>query len=100
MKYYNAIVPDELVEKLYKAGCPNIGRYERDGEVFYSETFYAEVFDGLMEKGLAAAILVLPSGLVVAYIVHGDNTAVVMRKSWHEAANAAIEKAIEILKEK
>lgn len=99
MNYYTSIVPAELVERLYGAGCPNIFRYDLDGKAHYSETFYAEVFDGLMEKGLAAAIRVLPSGLVVAYIVHGDNTAVITRKSWHEAANAAIEGAIEILKE-
>ena len=99
MNYYNAIVPGELVEKLYKAGCPNIGRYEEaDGSVKYSEATYADIFDGLIEKGVA--VVIFPNDKCQhqykwAFSVPGW---IQFEKGWHEAANSAFEKAIEILK--
>ena len=104
MKCYNAIVPGELVEKLYKAGCPNIGRYEEaDGSVKYSEATYADIFDGLIEKGVAVAFsrekhwerIQWTFSINTQWVTNGDEG-----ETWHDAANAAIEKAIEILKEK
>ena len=106
MNYYTEIVPAEIVERLYKAGCPNIQRYERDGKDVCSEETYASVFDGLMERGIA--IYVSPC-LVTTTMKFVFNAAIMSseidrsfgyRTSWCETANEAIEKAIEILKKR
>lgn len=102
MTYYTSIVPAELVEKLYKAGCPNIGRYEEaDGSVKYFEVTYADIFDGLIEKGVAIAFfrekhwkrIQWTFSINTQWVTNGDEG-----ETWHDAANAAIEKAIGIIK--
>jgi len=105
MNYYTSLVPTELVEKLYKAGCPNIGRYEEaDGSVKYSEATYADIFDGLIEKGIVVCVRpvfddsTMKLGFMADIAVGKGGSALGWRTSWHDSANAAIEKAIEIIK--
>lgn len=92
MKYYTEIVPFELAKKLKEAGYNEecSGHYAKDGhlwetypkqnsndaENFFSAPTYAEVFDWLMAREN----------------IYCD------RHTFHKAANAAIEKACEILK--
>lgn len=111
MKYYTEIVPFELAYKLKEAGYPQ----DKDKKGYtcgglltlrkwsdYAAPTYAEVFDWFFEKGLS---------IVIAYngwdcweydvykLTSSDLYAGDFESDWHTAANAAIEKAIETLKE-
>lgn len=124
MKYYCEIVPFELAKKLkdagYKEECS--GHYAKDGylwethpkqnsndtENFFSAPTYAEVFDWLIEKKLVIEMNHLSDKTWIVSLY--DNTIIGIpnqgfiahfkKITFHEAANAAIEKACEILKEK
>lgn len=115
-KYYTEIVPFELAKKLkdagYKEECS--GHYAKDGylwethpkqnsndtENFFSAPTYAEVFDWLMGKGLSVKIQIAigNAGWIISAICWGENWCDISPATFHEAANAAIEKACEILK--
>ena len=106
MKYYNAIVPGELVEKLYNAGYSNFATFNiENNKVAHIEETYATIFDGLMEKDIS--IEIEPEQILGGWLCAIERisereifTGSAPFSTWHEAANAAIEKAIEILKEK
>lgn len=105
MNYYTSIVPVELVERLYEAGCPNIGRYEEaDGSVRYSEVTYADIFDGLIEKGLSVEISrsqAMDGWCVVITEIETKVWRVITPwKVWYDAAKHAILSASGLLKDK
>lgn len=105
MKYYNAIVPVELIEKLYNAGYSNIATFNlENNKVTHIEETYATIFDGLMEKDIS--IELQPEQILGGWLATIERiseqkiyTGSAPFSTWHEAANAAIEGAIEILKE-
>lgn len=113
MKYYTEIVPFEVAKKLKDAGFPqyhNKGPWYNTfkelrlfsvcGDAVQAPT-YAKAFDWLIEKGIAvemertfkewcAFLCPIEPDTMGSSIFHGP--------TFHKAANAAIEKACEILK--
>lgn len=114
MKYYTEIVPFELAKKLKEAGYKEecSGHYAKDGllwethpkqnsndtEIFFSAPMYCEVFDWLIGKGLSVEMTLFTSFCGADLwrfrpMFHQSFE----EKNFYEAANAAIEKACEIL---
>lgn len=108
MRHYTEIVPPALTRKLKVAGMPMIkatSGEDKDGKplYLYFAPTYADVFDWFLDKQI---YLEMSAPSLVGYIavlvdnynylnfdsIHGG--------SWHEAANAAIEKALEILNDR
>lgn len=114
MKYFCDTIPLPLAEKLKEIGMPIpvefIPNYLGDPE---GETIskivppsFAFVFDWLMEKGYRIVIKALPVNDPVLWYAYITTMApdydfvayTIDYLSWHEAANAAIEKALELIK--
>lgn len=106
MKYYASSIPQDLAEKLKAAGMP----IEKEGNNIWCPP-YAEVFDWLMDKGWLVNI---PREYDFANEQITDKFEWFIEKvgcfsnqhgsangwsgTWHEAANKAIEKALELIK--
>jgi len=114
MKYYTEIVTFELAKKLKEAGYPQ-DNYTREydesgvlfrlivGRPFFVAPTYADVFDWLIGKGLSVEMAKVKSLYSIHWVsrIEGIPQRERRRKtklSFHEAANAAIEKACELLK--
>ena len=94
MKHYCDYIPLSLAEKLKEKGMPIY--LENDG--YWGKTIksptYAEVFDWLMEKGISMDLSTR------AFFIVWDkdgNPSVIKGKTWHEAAEKAIEKALTLI---
>lgn len=118
MKYYTDTIPLPLAEKLKEKGMPityskhphQIAPGVRGIVVGNFEEIdcpnYAEVFDWLIEKGIITSIYPFITEIrMIAYkliIKTVRNNKVTTHctnvySTWHEAANAAIEKALELI---
>lgn len=106
MEYYTSIIPYSLAEKLKAAGMPEIKiEWNPIHEKYHCFNTYAEVFDWLMGKGIGIGIKHHWSGMV--YQGYDWNVCQFCRTitphfdtaygTWHEAANAAIEKALTLI---
>lgn len=106
MKHYTDTIPLELAEKLKAAGMPIIlgKRYSdicpssEDDEMPYQvlcSTTYSEVFDWLMEKNIRVYVVKALHGDKWHGLVNSND--LMFCPTWHEAANAAIEKALELI---
>lgn len=109
MNYYTATIPPTLAEKLKERGMPMMTNVsisivedkpvvDDNGEQWYRPT-YAEVFDWLMEKGIMITIRAVYylNGELGGWQPHYNHWGLKKCDSWHEAANAAIEKAITLI---
>ena len=114
VKHYTQIVGFEIAKKLKDAGYPqNIGRewYNaigvliralpmREDEV--AAPTYAEVFDWFMDKGYAISVTYFDLNSFCGYLVtlklKDSDYATEPCDSWHEAADSAIEVALEMIK--
>lgn len=114
MKYYTETIPTTLAEKLKEKGMPmmpclNItqtGSFSNDGGIhFYYLPTFAECFDWLIERGIYTIVhidkLLLSDGTFKnIYYPFTDKTFSTIKDrkdTWHEAANAAIEKALTLI---
>lgn len=106
MNYYTSTIPLPLAEKLEEKGmmvdidCDTFDegtQYQRD-EVWCNNT-YSEVFDWLMSRGV-------PIYIRPCYLINGDLGGwqpcyriwkMKAESTWHEAAEKAIEKALELI---
>lgn len=96
MKYYTSTIPITLAEKLKDKGMI--------GEEYISDRYtgipkYCEVFDWLMNNRLSVNILGYNNEWQGAIHVPRGCFYASIENTWHEAANAAIEKALELIKE-
>lgn len=122
MEYFTATIPLPLAEKLKAAGMPMITSVsisivedkpvvDENGEQWYRPMF-AEVFDWLMSKGFACEVYGRGSGYDYVIVkecndaTRGTNLAHnnyegpnggACWDTWHEAAEKAIEKALELI---
>lgn len=104
MGYYNNIIGQGLANKLAAAGMelkplPPTFDYELNHEA----PTYAVVFDWFLKNGLSIEIGVRIRNCWAARVYgvgysHIDEHVGIVFDTWHDAANAAVEKAIEILK--
>ena len=95
MNYFTATIPPTLAEKLKEKGMKL--------KCFYGLPMYADVFDWLMEKG----IFIKPDitdkddgtlGYVAEVIfIWKSSLFLGVFSTWHEAAEASIEKALELI---
>lgn len=107
MKYYCETISADLAEKLKEKGMPveivddSVEEWPNCKEC-HCETLYAEVFDWMLGKH-EAYVDVFPlrtddewryCGCVQGW---GIDTTLGWRGTWHEAANAAIEKALTLI---
>lgn len=113
MKHYTDIIPPTLAEKLKEKGMPiilgkryaNICPSSEDDEMPYQvlcSTTYGEVFDWSIDKGVYIEILYgSDNNHNVNYIGRcwGKERVLLTEVfgTWHSAANAAIEKALELI---
>ena len=118
MKYYTETIPVSLAEKLKEKGMP-LGNYvwipngmasskEEANLAYYDDQLvpycnYAEVFDWLLDKHEAfvyVTCLRMDEGWQYCGGIwgYGIDMTFGWQTSWHEAANAAIEKALELIK--
>lgn len=99
--YYTATIPPTLAEKLKEKGCEHPYAIPEQWE-------YGFVFDWLMEKGLFVVVEpywdfaneTITKDFEASVIKQGTihtPTPIVEGNSWHEAANAAIEKALTLI---
>lgn len=105
MKYYTEIIPSTLAEKLKEKGMPmmpclNItpmNSFSDDGGIhFHYLPTYAEVFDWLTEMGIYVGISLTWDKW--CWNIYNDQPSYQYNfDSWHEAANAAIEKALTLI---
>ena len=114
MRYYTETIPNDLGAKLEKAGMPidwvDDSLEEQPIKAYHCETMYCEIFDWLMERGIDAEVAlsriidVKNEGKKRVYFWTvgsldninyecGEND----NMTWHEAANAAIEKALTLI---
>ena len=104
MKYYIETIPASLAEKLKGKGMPIIFSRQtlsEDNKFPYEYIpTYAEVFDWLMERDMF--VIIEPSHLKSSWY-HATISrrklfmACCEESTWHEAANAAIEKALTLI---
>lgn len=107
MKHFTDIIPLSLAEKLKEKGMPMITSVsisiiedkpvvDENGEQWYRPS-YAEVFDWLMEKG----IILYLDATYKHFFWRIDTVEGILQTeefiTWHEAANAAIEKALTLI---
>lgn len=113
MKYYTSTIPLPLAEKLKEKGMPivlgkryaNICPNTEDDKMPYQilcSTTYAEVIDWFMSKECEICIKIAmysPTKFdwAVTSHSHWGNFSGVTYPSWHEAAEAAIEKALTLI---
>ena len=109
MKYYTDTIPPTLAEKLKEKGMPSdygcnqcefLPPYERTDIIPYGFAF-----DWLMEKGIL--IIIKPywtTNSWESYVIKMPETdmpkaarEIYVHPTWHEAANAAIEKVLELI---
>ena len=108
MNYYTDHIPLSLAEKLKEKGmpiemqplyaqeAPNARGIVKAGVGLWCPP-YAEVFDWLMEKD----IRVYPVKIKDSHLWHiiiNDTLCKTLYNTWHEAAEKAIEKALELIK--
>lgn len=93
MRYYTATIPPTLAEKLKEKGCEHPYAIPEQWE-------YGFVFDWLMEKGIMITIraVYFLNGELSGWQPHYNHWGLKKCDSWHEAANAAIEKALTLIK--
>lgn len=102
MKYYTKTIPATLAEKLKEKGCEHPYAIPEAWE-------YGFIFDWLMEKGFSCEITRFVDFAYEQVCPEWDWTIEKVGPlsdapggyagSWHGAANAAIEKALELIKE-
>lgn len=108
MDYYTSIIPLPLAEKLDEKGVPIW--WARVDEGLIPSAKYAEVFDWLMENQITISIRSLihkksPSYYIRewCYYINDRDTIEITNEgfeffcTWHEAAEAAIEKALTLI---
>lgn len=105
MKYYTETIPTTLAEKLKEKGMP----MEEGGKsmIDWKVPTYAEVFDWLMaEKNLTVILYRMTQNFRIALRKTDDGALLISmwdgeyndkNADWHEAANAAIEKALTLI---
>lgn len=121
MERYTSIIPHDLAEKLQKKGMPLMTSVsisivedkpvvDEDGKQWYRPS-YAEVFDFFLDRGLDVEVYLVMSveranciEKDYEWVINSDKNGNEARgdadcMTWHEAANAAIEKALELIKE-
>lgn len=93
MGYYTETILPTLAWKLKEKGMS----IRTEGHSIWCP-MYAEVFDWLMGKNIRIYVV----KAVKCNQWHGmvNTNGLIYRDTWHEAANAAIEKALELIKEK
>lgn len=104
MKYYCETIPCTLAEKLKEKGMPmEESRYgifphfvAKDGVMYFPPTF-ASTFDWLMEKGKEIEIFYVPARGAYMYGIAPSPDYQIGGNTWHEAAEKAIEKALELI---
>lgn len=105
MKHYTSIIPLPLAEKLKEKGMlMEESRYgifphfvAKDGVMYFPPTF-ASTFDWLMsEKGKEIEIFYVPARGAYMYGIAPFPDYQIGGNTWHEAANTAIEKALELI---
>lgn len=98
MNYYTATIPPTLAEKLKEKGMP----IEKESDNTWCPS-YAEVLDWLMEKDIVMEQTRLFGLFHIRPIIFGENKELMPIKdfckaaTWHEAAEKAIEKALELI---
>ena len=103
LRYYTSLVSVEIIEKLYDVGCPNLERFTvEEGKVQYSDTTYADIFDGLIKKGLCVAVHPRLNSCWCADVedASGIMFSSPLEPSFKDAANCAIQFVIKVLEEK
>lgn len=111
MKYYTSTIPATLAEKLKAAGMPILieqewyinGMPKAEKDCHKPMTKYCEVFDWLMDLGYQILLFVNNDGRnfgvdAEVWSMKIGFTKLERKDTWHEAANAAIEKALELIK--
>ena len=98
MKYFTATIPLDLAEKLKEKGMPMPVNYADlpDGTL----PTFSFVFDWLMEEKIYISITqqwVYANGEATAWIPVVNCHSNGFYHTWHEAANAAIEKALTLI---
>lgn len=102
MKYYTETIPDSLAEKLKEKGMPmgyrllTTTEYERK-EVELICPIYAECLDWLLKNRLSVNILGYNNEWQGAIRRSSGCFYASIENTWHEAANAAIEKALTLI---
>lgn len=112
MNYYTQTIPPTLAEKLKEKGMPDIEIVWNPirGKHYCFKT-YAEVFDWLIREGIyfhhyPTDAFMRKVGEWYFCVIHESieyqhcSDWEFWKHTWHEAANAAIEKALELIKEK
>lgn len=118
MKYYTETIPLPLAEKLKEKGMPVLieqewypnGMPKAEKDCHKPMTKFCDVFDWLMQKGINIRIesdwefgdgdeFDVVTSLASDFFVEkvGMSPIYVDVKGWHEAANAAIEKALTLI---
>lgn len=105
MKHYTQTIPFSLAEKLKEKGMPILieqewypnGMPKAEKDCHKPMTKYCEVFDWLMERGKEIEIFYVPARGVYMYGIAPSPDYQIGGNTWHEAANAAIEKALELI---
>lgn len=118
MKYYTETIPLPLAEKLKEKGMPILieqewygnGMPKAEKDCHKPMTKFCEVFDWLMERGIL--IVIEPSWdfaneeitdmwncdiVKVGAFSSQPETEISQHDTWHEAAEKAIEKALELI---
>lgn len=94
MNYYTDTISITLAEKLKEKGMP----IEKEGENTWCPS-YAEVFDWLMNRGQRVYIVKSKSGADIWHGLVNDSLNTLYYDTWHEAAEKAIEKALDLIKQ-
>lgn len=100
MENYCAYISEELTRKLYDAGMP-LPLQAYNGEVSGIHIpNYAQVFDWLLEKEFVITISAdyYLNGEIGGWIPHYNHWGMKRCNTWHEAANSAIERALELIR--
>lgn len=102
MNYYTSTISVSLAEKLKEKGMPmkeclNIissNSFSDDGGIhFYYLPIFASCFDWLMEQGVDMEL----STRAFFLVWDKDGPSAIKGKTWHEAAEKAIEKALTLI---
>ena len=108
MNYYTDIIPLPLAEKLKEKGMPIIIAYDTE----WSNATFGACFDWFANQGIFIDLYPIYNatthkystdweGDVVSDLISPDDVMCyeTSKPSWHEAAEAAVEKALELIKE-
>ena len=104
MNYFTATIPLPLAEKLKKKGMHQLRDSRMEGWLNSGDNItYAEVFDWLMKKGVLMEQTHLFGEFCMRPIMFNSDGEIMpiahyyKCNSWHEAAEAAIEKALTLI---